>query len=196
MLRKVSVFMLSAAFALAAEMPDIGEHGSGNQGVVSSPDGEKFVLVSGSGIRPDMFFEVYGETDGKREKLAEFAGVRGQLAWVDPLRFVFTLIDEGDDDIREGGRFHGLMYGLYLSVAVYDTATKEMTVLKKATETQNFSFGEVVENGNAVTVLEESVKSQEDWADEEKIETRRIHVEIPPANTKNLNARHDLQTEE
>jgi len=150
----------------------------GYQDIVFSPDGGKFVLATGSGMRPDVFFEVYGEGT---EKLAELIGVIGQLAWVDPLRFVFTLIDEDmDDDIREGA-FHGLAYDMYLSVAMYDTAAMEMTVLKKATGTQNFLFDEVIEDGNAVTVTEKSVKALEDWADDEKIEMREIRVEIPAA---------------
>ena len=144
------------------------------QDVIFSPDGGRFVLVTGSGFRPDMYFEVYGEGT---EKTAEFSGIRGQLEWIDPVRFVFTRID----DIREAGAFLNLSYGLRFSVAMYDTATGETTVLKEATDTQNFWCPEVIEDGSAVAVTEDSVKSEKDWDDEEKIERREIRVEIPPA---------------
>jgi hypothetical protein len=145
------------------------------QGVIFSPGGGSFVLVKGSGARPDMSFEVYGEGT---EKMAEFGGIRGEIEWVDPVRFVFTSIGE---DTREGGSFLNLSYGLYLSVSMYDTAAKELTVLKEATATRNFTLGSMTEDGSAVTVVEQSVKSEKDWADEDKIKTREIQVEIPAA---------------
>jgi hypothetical protein len=138
------------------------------QGVIFSPGGGSFVLVKGSGARSDMFFEVYGEGT---EKMAEFGGIRGEIEWIDPARFVFTSIGEGT---RGDG-------GLYLSVSMYDAAAKELTVLKEAAGTRNFALGGVAEDGSAVTVIEQSVKSEKDWADEGKIETREIRVEIPAA---------------
>jgi hypothetical protein len=146
------------------------------QDVIFSPGGGSFVLVKGSGVRPDMFFEVYGEGT---EKTAEFGGIRGEIEWIGPDRFVFTSIGE---DTRDGGRFFNLSYGLYLSVSMYDTAAKELTVLKEAAATLNFTLGGVTDGGKAVTVIEQSVKSEEDWADEDKIETREIRVEIPAAS--------------
>jgi hypothetical protein len=73
-----------------------------------------------------------------------------------------------------------------LSVVMYDTAAKEATVLKEATATQNYSLDEVIEDGGAVMVTEESVISEKDWVidDEEQAETRKtreIRVEIPAA---------------
>ncbi|MDR1622940.1 MAG: hypothetical protein LBS00_11250 [Synergistaceae bacterium] len=143
------------------------------QDIVFSPDGASLVLVTGSGMRPDMFFEVYGEG---MEMIAGFSGIRGALAWIDSARFVFTAIG----DIREG-RFANLGYGLRFSVSMYDVPARQLIVLKEATETQNYSLWEVIEDGNAVTVIEESVKSEKDWGDEEKTETREIRVEIPAA---------------
>jgi hypothetical protein len=145
------------------------------QGIIFSPGGGSFVLVRGSGARPDMFFEVYGEGT---EKMAEFGGIRDEIEWIGPDRFVFTSIGE---DIRGDGRFLNLSYGLYLSVSMYDTAGKELTVLKEATDTLNFTLGGVTEDGSAVTVIEQSVKSEKDWADEDKIKTREMSVKIPAA---------------
>jgi hypothetical protein len=146
------------------------------QGIFFSPDGagEKFVLQTGSGMRPDMFFAVYGEGT---EKIAELAGMRGGCAWIDPVRFVFTRID----DTRETEDGVYIPFALRLSVVMFDTAMKEEFVLKEATATQNFWLGEVIEDGSAVTVLEDSVKSEKDWGDEDKIERREIRVEIPAA---------------
>ena len=170
----VGIFFFGSNLAAIAFLPH--ENAGACQDVIFSPDGagEKFVLVTGSGIRADMTFEVYSEGV---EMLAEFDGVRGQLAWIDPVRFVFTRID----DIREAGAVFNLSYSLRFSVVMYDTAARETTVLKEATDTQNFWFPEVIENGSALTVTEDSVKSEQDWDDEEKIERREIRVEIPAA---------------
>jgi hypothetical protein len=111
------------------------------------------------------------------EKTAELAGVCGSFAWVDGVRFLFTRID----DIREGGSFPGLGYGLRVSAVMYDTAISEEIVLKKATDKQNFWTGKVSSDGTSVTVTEESVKSEKDWSNENKIKKREIKVKIPAA---------------
>jgi hypothetical protein len=36
-------------------------------------------------------------------------------------------------------------------------------------------------DGGTITVVEESVKAEEDWGDPDKIKTREINVEIPAA---------------
>jgi len=141
------------------------------QDVIFSPGGGNFVLVTGSEIRPDVFFEVYGEGT---EKMAEFSGARGQLAWIDPVRFVMTRIDD-TREFEEGG------FGWRVSVVMYDTAAREEIVLKEATDTQNFWLEGVVEGGGALAVREESVKSEKDWGDEENTGNREIRVEIPAA---------------
>jgi len=146
---------------------------SGVQDVIFSPSGRRFVLVTGSGMRPDIFFEVYDGT----EKIAELTGIRGTLMWIDPVRFVLTRIDDG---YREG-RFLNLSYRLRLSAVMYDTALREAIVLKGSTDTQDFWAGGVTEDGLSLNIAEDYVNSEEDWADEEKIETRTIQVEIPAA---------------
>jgi hypothetical protein len=144
------------------------------QDVAMSPDGGAFVLVTGSGIRPDIFFNVYGEGT---EKTAELSGVRGQLVWLDPVRFAFTRIDDARD--IEGGIAAGNW--LKTSLVMYDTAAKEETILKEATDKLNYSYPSLSDGGNSLTVTEESVKSEKDWEDDDKVTRREIRVEIPAA---------------
>ena len=53
------------------------------------------------------------------------------------------------------------------------------TVLKEATDTQNFILISVSDDD--VSILEKSVKSVKDWSDEDKIFDREISVPIPAA---------------
>jgi hypothetical protein len=140
-----------------------------------NPDGDKFILTAGSYGRPDVTFGLY-EFPGT-DKKAEFSGVVGSAEWIDPVRFVFTRIDDARE--TEDGVFS--MNALRLSVAMYDTSEEETTVLKEATDTKNYWFQRMTEDGASLVVNEDSVKSEKDWGDEEKIETREIKVEIPAA---------------
>jgi hypothetical protein len=70
-------------------------------------------------------------------------------------------------------------YWLRLSAGLYDSATGETIVLKESTETQNFRFSSVSDDGEHIVLLEEYVKSPKDWADEDKVETREITVPVP-----------------
>jgi hypothetical protein len=144
------------------------------QGIIFSSDGERFLLESGSGMRPDMTYILYKLP--AMEKSAEIAGLRENAVWIDPMRFVMTRID----DIRDGS-FANLGYGLRVSVVMYDSAASETVILKEATDTRNYWLMEVIEDGGALSVIEESVKSQDDWGDEGKTEEREIRVEIPAA---------------
>jgi hypothetical protein len=170
---ETGVFFFSGEGVCLTFVPLVSEYEL--QIVTFSPDGGRFILGRGSGVRPDLTYEVYGEGT---EKIAEFGGIRGDIQWIDPARFALTRIDE---DIREGGSFENLSYGLRLSVVMYDAGTKETTVLKESTDTQNYSFASVTDDGSAVTVIEQSVKSEADWGDEDKIEERVFEVEIPAA---------------
>jgi hypothetical protein len=145
------------------------------QTITFSPNGEYFILGRGSGVRPDLAYEVYG--DGT-EKIADFSGIRDNIQWLDNVRFVLTRIE---DSIREGGRYANLAYGLKLSVVLYDTVSKETTVLKEATDTHNYLISEVAGDGNSLEVTEQSVKSPADWGDFDKINERQIEVPIPAA---------------
>lgn len=147
------------------------------QGVFFSPDGGALVVQTGGPIGADVTFDVYG--DGP-EKIAELSGVRGALAWLDPVRFVMTRID----DARTGPNYEnrgGQAFGLRTSIVMFDAATKETSVLKESTARQNFWFDDVIENGNAISGREEYVKSEDDWGDEKKEQTRDIRIEVPAA---------------
>ncbi|MDR0355097.1 MAG: hypothetical protein LBJ64_05110 [Deltaproteobacteria bacterium] len=145
------------------------------QSVSFSPDGSRFMLARGGGVRPVVTFEIYGEGT---EKVAEFSGIRDDFQWIDPVRFVLTQVG---DDIREGGTFANLSYGLRLSVVMHDLATGETTALKEATDTANFSFRGLADNGTKASIVESSVRSEADWGDEDKIEERLFDMDLPAA---------------
>jgi hypothetical protein len=146
------------------------------QDVIVSPGGGAFALEGGSGMRPDVFFHVYSWKSAKKK--AELRGVRGELGWLDDNRLGFTRIET--DGVRVG-RFYGLAYGLKLSAALYDLAAGKESVLKKATETQNFSFAGVSDDGKSIKIGEEYVDSEGDWIDEDKRKAREIKVPISAA---------------
>ena len=146
------------------------------QDIDFSPDGERFVLIKGSPMRPDMFYEVYGKT---AEKIGEIAGIRGGLAWIDSVRFAMTRIDDTREFEKEPA--YGPAYGWRTSIVMFDAAAKETIVLREATDTQNFWFKKVIEDGKALSGREDYVASEGDWGDEEKIESRDIRIEIPAA---------------
>lgn len=142
------------------------------QALIFSPGGERFLVMGGSGMRPDVGYVLYELPE--MEKKAEFGGLREEVAWVDPLRFVMTRID----GIREGESFENLSFGLRLSVVLYDSALGETFVLKGATDTENYSLSEVTDDGNAV-VIETSATTEGDG--EDGSEGREIKVAIPAA---------------
>lgn len=150
---------------------------SGNEyrDLLWSPAGDRLVLARGSGTRPDLFFDVFGEG---MEKIAEFSGLRGEAAWLDDgMRFVFTRID----DTREGAVFPGLSYGLKVSAVLYDSAVEETIPLKEADETRNYTFLSVSPDGMDIRIVETSVLSPGHWADTEKWKEREITVPVPAA---------------
>jgi hypothetical protein len=121
-------------------------------------------------------YVLYSRTGEKKEEFKEVEGIIG-AKWVDPVRFVMSRID-GVRESEDGVYSTGL---LRCSVVMYDTAASETTVLKEATDTKNYWFDSVTDDGASVVIREVSVKSEKDWGDEEKTETREIAVEIPPA---------------
>lgn len=145
------------------------------QDLLWSPAGDRLVLVRGIEGEQDLVFELYAEY---MEKKAEFRGLRASLAWLeDGMRFVFTRID----DIREGVPPSDLPYGLKLSAVLYDSAIEETIPLKESTDTKNFSFDSVSEDGEHIALTETSVQSSKDWGEEEKIKEREIKVPMPAA---------------
>ncbi len=73
------------------------------------------------------------------------------------------------------------MAALRLSAVMYDTVAEELIVLKEATATKNYWYGGLADDGGSLVIQEDSVKSEKDWGDEEKITTREIKIEIPAA---------------
>ena len=81
--------------------------------------------------------------------------------------------------MREGAVAHGRSFWFRFSVVLYDAPADLETVLKEATDTQNFILISVSDDD--VSILEKSVKSVKDWSDEDKIFDREISVPIPAA---------------
>ena len=150
------------------------EAGEARPEITFSPGGCSYVITTGSSSRPDVFLHVSGR-DG--EKAMELRGLRDGLMWIDPLRVVYTRIDGP----RENGSFAGLGYALKVSVAMYDTAAREETTLKEADARNNFWLTDLTKDAARAVVTEESVKSEGDWDDAEKIGYREIKVDIPAA---------------
>ena len=67
----------------------------------------------------------------------------------------------------------------WLSVALYDSALEELTVLREATETQDFILSGVEHEEGVLKVQERSVKDKKDWDDEEKVEGKVTTIPIP-----------------
>jgi hypothetical protein len=145
------------------------------QNVIFSPGGERFLLETGPQYQPEAVYGVY-ET-AVLEKKAEVDGVKGAV-WIDPKRFVMTRID-GARDVPEPSP--GRAFAYRASVVMYDAAASETAVLKESTDTKSYWLGEVIEEGGALSVREESVESEKDWGDEEKTGAREITVPVPPA---------------
>lgn len=94
-----------------------------------SPDGEKFLVSWGADAVQELSLYVF---DGFVRK-ALFTAL-GPCAWLDPHRFVFTR-----DETGKGSRGKAVeQQEGWLSVALYDSALKELTVLREATETQDY----------------------------------------------------------
>ena len=145
------------------------------QDIVFSPDGSYFLLMSGSGVRADMTYILY-ELETLEQKI-EIPGTRGSALWIDVGRVVMTRID----DVRETESGTFSMAALRLSAVMYDTVAEELVVLKEATATKNYWCEGLSEDGGSIIILEDSVKSEKDWGNEEKIKTRKIKVELPAA---------------
>lgn len=143
--------------------------------LIWNPDGSRLALAYGSGVRPDIFYTVYG-ADLKPES-EELSGLADNFQWLDPARLVYVRTD----GIRENGAFPGLGYGLELSVVLYDCAARRETPLRTATDTANFYLASVAPDGRMATLVEESVAAPADWGVEDKIKTRELEVPVPAA---------------
>ena len=66
------------------------------QDVSFSPGGQRFVVASGSDIRPDLFYTVYAAPQGGQPAKAlseDLGGLRGSGRWIDDYRLAWTSID-------------------------------------------------------------------------------------------------------
>lgn len=147
------------------------------QGLVWSPDGGRLVLVSGSAVRLDVFFTLFTAASKGMEKGPEFSGLRGELAWLDPHRFVLTRID----DMRDTGSSFFHVTALRLSAVLYDAAAEAETVLMGADDTRSYTFLSLTDDGKGIRITELSVPSPKDWDDLEKITERELTLEVPAA---------------
>ena len=139
-----------------------------------SPSGEKLLMGCGRGIKQDLGFYLADAADRSFVKKASFTA-SGNAFWIDPHRFVFTIIDDGKG-LRHGSQDRG-----WCSVALYDTAEEELVVLKEAAATQNYVVVGCGPETSMLDVWEHSVKDEKDWADEDKIEYKEHKVPIPAA---------------
>ncbi|MBL3592324.1 MAG: hypothetical protein JMJ93_02300 [Synergistaceae bacterium] len=139
--------------------------------VAFSPDGEMIAVNFGTDMTQDILLYQF---DGF-EKKATFRGL-GSAAWIDAFRFVFTR-----DDASKGPRSDGLGQEGWISVVIYDAAMGEEIVIKEATETEDYLLCGVNVDEETLEILGRSVKTEEDWKDEEKIEDVEIVVPIPAA---------------
>ncbi|MDR2613136.1 MAG: hypothetical protein LBG06_10075 [Deltaproteobacteria bacterium] len=143
------------------------------QDMIFSGDGRHFVMVTGSGARDDVSFAFY-RREGL-EKLGDAVGVRHEIRWAGDGRLVYTRID----DIREGGAFPGLGYGLRLSVAMFDADSPGETVLLQSDDTRDYRLAGLVPGRDAAVATELSVGSPRDWGEADRIVSRTVEVAIP-----------------
>ena len=135
-----------------------------------SPDGEQFILSSGTYV--DREYLLY-DFDGFKFKKT-FYGIG--LEWLDPVRFVFTLID-----VQKGARYGGADFPGWLSVVVCDSGVDSLTTVVEATKTEDFMMKEVDGNTGEIIITKFSVNDEKDWKDEDagKIKTEEIRVPVP-----------------
>jgi hypothetical protein len=139
------------------------------ENVSLSPD-KKRIVVACNESRFATRLYVYDRETLTLEK--SFMGY-SDVWFVDDLRFAFTLIDEKVERPEEAG-----LWGT--SAAMYDpTFDSGYTIMKQATATESFNVSSADENGILINVY--SVKSEKDWEDIEKQESREIKIEIPAA---------------
>lgn len=161
-----------------AIIADISDEDLGLGGLVDiawSMDGSRLVLVDASGVR-NFYVNAYIYGKGMKREKGDITTLREDgFFWIDGTRLVFTQVGA----LREGGAFP--MNDVKLSVALYDAATGETTLLKEASDKHNFVFSSVSDDGEEITITEFSVTAPDDWADEEKTKTRDITIPVPAA---------------
>jgi hypothetical protein len=157
------------------------------QDLIWSPGRDRFVLVRGSGVRTDMFFQLYTLFDYSLEftepynlsRQTEIPGIRGSLFWLaDGKRIVLTKIDDEPTE-SEKISVPEVPKRLRLSAVIYDSAGGKISVLKQSTSTQNFLVSSVSADNQKIFILEQYVEAPMDWADANKIQEREETVRVP-----------------
>jgi hypothetical protein len=157
------------------------EHWSECHDAIPSPGGQKIILVGGTPWRPFRVYALYDYSD--RENPSAMAGfdtvIGDPVQWVDPVRFVFTLMGSADNrlDVASDVFLSSAFY-----VSLYDTAISERIDLKEPTDTQNFMLKGVADDKKTVEIMEYSVKDPADWKKEDtELQKRTLTVAIPAA---------------
>ncbi len=138
-----------------------------------SPSGEKLLICRGDEAKQDLGYYVLDES-GRFVEKASFVSA-GHAFWIDPHRFLFTVIDAkkglrsktGDD--------------WWCSAALYDTVESELIVIKKATPLKNYIISGCDHEGGTMDITEGSVKIPRDWSKPDRIKYRELNVPIPAA---------------
>lgn len=137
-----------------------------------SPDGEMITISFGTDASQEL---ILFTMDGF-EKKKSFQ-IIGEICWLDPYRFVFTM-----DDADKGSRGEAMdQQEGWLSVMMYDAAMEELFNIVDATETEDYMLVGVNFEGEEIEVLKRSVKEANDWKDGQKIEDTTISIPIPAA---------------
>jgi hypothetical protein len=162
-----------------------GGNGANVNAVHFSPNGAMFI-VEGAGEEEmnDIGLELFSFAEGK--SLFKTAKAALSPVWIDAGRFVYSRFEPGTsrgrpDDYPDE----------WMSAAMFDAIAGEETVLKKATETSDFSAGVVDEDsgdtlvlndgGSEIRLTESYVDSPKDWEDPDEMKTRELTVPLPAA---------------
>ena len=137
-----------------------------------SPDGEIIAIIFGTSVSHDLILYTM---DGLKKKKSFL--VIGDICWLDPYRFVFTL-----DDVGKGARGDAMdQQEGWLSVMMYDAMMEELFSVMDATKTEDYMLVGVNFEREQIEVLRRSVKEVNDWGDEHMIEDATLSVPIPAA---------------
>ncbi len=138
-----------------------------------SPSGEKLLISNGNEAKQDLGYYVLEES-GHFVKKAAFVSA-GYVFWIDPHRFLFTVIDAKKGPRSKTGD------DWWYSAALYDTVENELTVIKKATPVKNYIISGCDYEGGTMDITEGSVKIPGDWSKPGRIKYRELNVPIPAA---------------
>lgn len=129
----------------------------------------QYVLID-FGTSPERDLRLY-DFQTLKEKRAFLA--MNEIVWLDARRFALTYVDTS-----KKARAQNTLESGWLSAAMYDLAAEKLTPIREATETNDFMLNAVDLEAKTFTIVERSVKTSGDWADEAKIENRDVTVKF------------------